>query len=100
MDYVLIGLLLWVVDWIVLRRLLILGLRLIKKKSGGWVNCNVQGEYILYIQDKVPWRSDGDKHLSRSCKVKRAHQCQKQKYSLRKQLLPEVPVFLLYYVVI
>lgn len=49
MDYVLIGLWLWVVNWIVLLRLLILGLRLIKEWS---VLQYAQGN-TLHIPDKM-----------------------------------------------
>lgn len=65
MDYVLIGLLLWVVDWIVLRRLLILGLRLIKKwteQRMSEIQCvwRIYSKIIYYM----PWRSAVEKYLN------------------------------------
>lgn len=59
MDYVLIAPLLGVVDWIVLRKLLILGLRLIKK----WTEQTMSDFqclwiiYILYFSGWATWKT-------------------------------------------
>lgn len=52
------------VDWIVLRRLLIPGLRLIKKWTEQQMSFSAHRECIFDIQDRLPPRSVVEKYLS------------------------------------
>lgn len=66
MDYVLIALLLLLVDWIVLRSLLILWLRLIKKWRQKRMSENIQYRHWGWDTLKISWKK---RHLHHFCKA-------------------------------